>query len=82
MVTIRGQAEKETTILVNQTPVLPKQDGSFSIEIVLDRGLNTIVVEGTKRHSKSTTLYRRVLFESDAPAYLGLSGAPEGSIYP
>ncbi len=66
-VTVSGKAEDEAEIFVNGTKVLPDSDGSFSTQIVLERGLNIISVEGKTRHSRSATVYRRVVLEQEAP---------------
>ena len=45
--------------------VLPAKDGSFDTEVILERGLNVITIEGSKRYSRTTTVHRRVILEKD-----------------
>lgn len=66
-VTVSGKTEDEAEITVNGTSVLPNADGTFSTQIVLERGLNVISIEGKTRHSRSATVYRRVVLEQAAP---------------
>lgn len=74
VITVRGITKKEAEIYVNHEKILPAPDGSFSTDIVLERGLNVITVEAATRHSRTATLYRRVVLEQKKPqASAGLS---------
>jgi cytoskeletal protein RodZ len=62
---VKGQAEENTKVKINGSEILLKSDGSFLSEISLERGLNMITIEGSKRYSKSAIEYRRVIFEQE-----------------
>ncbi len=72
IVTVRGKTEKEAEIFINGTKVLPATDGTFTAEVALERGLNVIAIEGATRHSRKTTIYRRVVLEQDEPRQFGI----------
>jgi len=61
LITVTGQAQQDTRVRVNGIDVLLSQDGTFSVEVALERGLNVIIVESQKRYSKPATEYRRVV---------------------
>lgn len=63
VIAVSGRTEPETEIFVNGLKVLPTQDGSFETEVTLERGVNVITVEGKTRHSRTATVYRRVILE-------------------
>jgi transcriptional regulator with XRE-family HTH domain len=63
MVTVSGQVDDEVSVFVNGSEVLLGQDGSFQTDVALERGLNVITVEGSKRYSRSAKTYRRVILE-------------------
>jgi cytoskeletal protein RodZ len=64
-VTIAGKAEDEAEVKINGDTVLLNRDGTFEEEIALERGVNVITIEGKKRYSKSTEIYRRVVLERE-----------------
>ncbi len=59
-VMIRGAAEPETNITINGKNVSLAEEGHFEQELDLVEGVNTIVVEATKKHGKTTTETRYV----------------------
>jgi len=61
---VSGQINQEAEVWINQEKILPNQSGVFSNEVFLERGLNIITIEAAKRYSKTQTLYRTVVFES------------------
>ncbi len=63
---VKGQTETNTKVKINGSDILLNSDGSFLTEVSLERGLNMITVEGSKRYSKSAKEYRRVIFEQDS----------------
>jgi transcriptional regulator with XRE-family HTH domain len=63
LINVSGMADGATHIEVNGEEVLLNGDGSFEVDVALERGLNVIEVEGTKRYSRSATIYRRVMLE-------------------
>jgi cytoskeleton protein RodZ len=61
-VVVKGLAQPDTVVLVNDLPVSLKPDGSFAAEIVLPtEGLATIKVTVTDRKGKQTTKERLVM---------------------
>lgn len=63
LITIFGKTEPEVELLVNGTPVLLAEDGQFQTSVDLERGLNVIIIEGSRRHSKTATVYRKIVLE-------------------
>ncbi|MFA4845389.1 MAG: helix-turn-helix domain-containing protein [Patescibacteria group bacterium] len=64
-VTVSGHAEEGARVTINGMSVLLSQDGTFEVEVALERGLNVIAIESQKRYSKSATEYRRVVLKQD-----------------
>ncbi len=64
-VTVAGHAEEGAQVTINGLSVLLSQDGSFETDVALERGLNVIVIESTKRYSHPATEYRRVVLKQD-----------------
>ena len=62
---VEGLGEKETTILINHEEVVVNDDQTFSTEIHLDRGINTITIEASRRYSRKVEIERTVLFNPD-----------------
>jgi len=65
---IVGQTESESEVQINSQVVQVSSDGSFKKSIYLERGLNTIIVSAKKKHSRSATVTRRILFEDNPPS--------------
>ncbi len=65
MVNVTGFAQGATRVEVNGQEVLLDKEGKFEIDIALERGLNVITVEGSKRYSRPATVYRRVMLDYD-----------------
>ncbi|MBI2474917.1 helix-turn-helix domain-containing protein [Candidatus Uhrbacteria bacterium] len=64
-ISVSGQAENGAGVKINGTEVLMEKDGTFKLEIALERGLNIIKIEGMKRYSKPAVEYRRVVLNQD-----------------
>lgn len=64
-VTVSGHAEQGAKVVINGLTILLSQDGSFETEVALERGVNLIMIESTKRHSRPATEYRRVVLKQD-----------------
>lgn len=64
-VRVSGEADPDAKVLVNGEHVLLSPDGTFQTDVMLERGLNVIAVEGAKRYSKTASVYRRVILEQD-----------------
>ena len=60
---VTGQVEKEVRVQINGNNVLLTQEGIFETEVLLERGVNTIIIEAKKRYSRTQTVYRRVIME-------------------
>ena len=60
---IKGQTENNTNIKINGKDVLPNKDGFFSKNISLKNGLNIILIEAQKKHSKKNEVIRNILVD-------------------
>jgi len=60
---------KPVTVTVNGTSVTVNSDGSFSKEITLVSGSNTITVVATDKAGKTTTVTRKVTLDTGAPVF-------------
>ncbi|MBI4591944.1 helix-turn-helix domain-containing protein [Candidatus Uhrbacteria bacterium] len=65
LISVTGQAQEGSRVQVNGVDVLLSKDGSFEADVALERGLNVIAIESTKRYSKPATEYRRVVLGED-----------------
>lgn len=63
---IAGETEKETHLTVNGQDIMVAEDGKFETMIDLTTGVNTITIEATKKHGKTTTLTRHVVVKQTA----------------
>lgn len=68
-VTVSGHAEQGAKVLINGLNILLSQDGSFETEVALERGINLIMIESTKRHSRPATEYRRVVLRQGSISF-------------
>lgn len=59
--TIVGETDKETHLSINGQAVMVSEAGKFETSIDLSAGLNTITIEATKKHGKTTTIVRHVV---------------------
>lgn len=62
-ISVSGQVEKGSHVQINGVEVLLTNIGKFSYEVALERGLNVIKIEGSKRYSRSALEYRRVVLD-------------------
>ena len=69
-IAVSGITAPETKLSINGVPVLLNTDGHFNVPIALERGINVIAVEGATRHSRSSVVYRRVIFDESATEQL------------
>ncbi len=65
LIAVTGHAEDGASVKVNGVNVLLSQTGSFEIDVALERGLNIIEIESTKRYSRPAMEYRRVVLQHD-----------------
>lgn len=61
LITVTGQAQEGSHVRVNGLDVLLSQDGTFEVDVALERGLNVIAIESQKRYSKPAMEFRRVV---------------------
>ncbi len=66
---VAGQTKKEAHLTINGQPVIKKQDGTFSQEVSLNKGLNIITVTVSKKFSRPQSVTRKVLFEQHDEKY-------------
>lgn len=59
-ISIFGKTDPDATVMVNNEPVLIKEDGKFFVDVPLSIGNNTVVVEATSRIGEKTTLTRKI----------------------
>ncbi|MGE5425498.1 MAG: helix-turn-helix domain-containing protein [Bacillota bacterium] len=60
---IRGQSDPETEVKINNTSIMSTQDGSFSHEVRLKRGLNDITISAQKKYGRESVIERQILVE-------------------
>lgn len=65
LISVTGQAGENAQVTVNGVEVLLSKDGTFELDVALERGLNVIAIESTKRYSRPATEYRRVVLQQD-----------------
>ncbi len=65
LISVTGQAQEGARVQINGVNVLLSKDGTFEVNVALERGLNVIAIESTKRYSKPATEYRRVVLGED-----------------
>lgn len=58
--------DDDVTVTVNGDTVVVDQALHFETEVDLIRGFNVVTVEAKRRYSRSSTLYRRIVFESNS----------------
>ena len=67
---------KPVTVTVNGTAVAVNSDGTFSKEITLVNGSNTITVVAKDKAGKTTTVTRKVTLDTGAPVFKGITLTP------
>ncbi len=72
-VTISGKSEKQVSIHINGEPIQSNEEGRFETEIPLQKGINTVTVQATKKSGKQTITSRTIVRSKTAQA---LSLAP------
>src|SRR3990167_3663762 len=65
LITGKGQAQEGAQVKVNGINFLLSQNGTFETDIALERGLNVISIESTKRYSQPAVEYRRVVLQQN-----------------
>ena len=62
---IKGQVENNANIKINGKDILADKDGFFSTVISLKNGLNIVLIEAQKKHSKKSEIIRNILVDLD-----------------
>lgn len=58
---ISGVTEKEVNLTINDKQILLNNNGSFSLWLDLQKGLNLIKITAKKKHGKANTAYRQII---------------------
>jgi len=61
---IVGQAAKESQVKINNQAVTCDADGKFTEKFILQEGLNTIQVVASRKHSKETSVIRKIIMDN------------------
>lgn len=68
VITISGQTDPGATVLINGSALAPDAGGSFTADIVLSPGVNTLTIEARRRHSGTARIERVIHVQrNDAP---------------
>ena len=62
-INIEGRTEPESVVKVNGQIILINESGSFSEDIHLKSGINTIVINAKKKYSQENEIVRQILVE-------------------
>lgn len=60
---VSGRTEKEAEVKINGAIVLNNQDGYFSQDVNLKKGLNNIIITAQKKYSREKTIMRQILVQ-------------------
>ena len=60
---VEGRVQENARVEINGDPVLLNEDGTFTHEVALRRGLNLVTIRAKKRYSRTSEVFRRVIFE-------------------
>ncbi|OGL69131.1 hypothetical protein A3B21_03990 [Candidatus Uhrbacteria bacterium RIFCSPLOWO2_01_FULL_47_24] len=60
IIEIKGKTLPGATVEINGSPLTTLTDGQFSHLLVLNGGINTIVVSAKKRYSRPTVIQRQI----------------------
>jgi transcriptional regulator with XRE-family HTH domain len=63
---VQGETEKESGLKVNGQEVMVNEQGQFETKIDLSEGVNTITIEATKKHGKTTTEVRHLIVKPNS----------------
>ncbi|MBN1325982.1 helix-turn-helix domain-containing protein [Candidatus Falkowbacteria bacterium] len=60
---VKGFTEKEARVFINDKEIYIGSKGEFKATLDLQKGLNTIKISASKKHSKENIIYREVLVQ-------------------
>lgn len=60
-----GKTMAEAEVIINGKKSVVQQDGSFSEELSIPRGITTIFITAKRRHSEETVVTRRIRFDRE-----------------
>ncbi len=60
-ITVSGKAEEKTLIEINDRPILKKDDGTFSENVELKKGLNVISISAQNKYSQKRVIKKQIL---------------------
>ena len=61
---VEGYTDKETHVTVNGQEIMVDEDGRFSSNIDLSKGINTINIVANKKHGKTTSITRNIIVKN------------------
>ena len=60
---IQGKTDEKTAIQINGKEIPHSEKGLFEADITLSQGINALTFTATKRHGKSTSETRHVIYK-------------------
>ncbi len=63
VIIVRGSADERIELTLNEQPIYIESDGTFSRTIVLQKGINTLRLEGRNSFGRTTIIEKRVVVE-------------------
>lgn len=63
LIFVQGKVDNEAIIEINQQEVFKDNDGSFTEEVPLGKGLNIIEIKAKKKYGRDRVVFRRILVE-------------------
>ncbi|MFH0952653.1 MAG: helix-turn-helix domain-containing protein [Patescibacteria group bacterium] len=65
LLTIVGQTEAEAIVTINKEQISVDESGAFSETIILEPGVNTVMIEAKKPRSRSVSVFRQILYQTN-----------------
>ncbi len=63
VVKVSGTSDPDATLTINSQPVLISENGTFSVDIPLQSGLNTLTISAKNKYQKETTIIKNIRLE-------------------
>lgn len=64
---LEGQTTSESSLTINGQNIMINEQGRFASTIDLSKGVNTITISAMKKHGKSTSLVRHIIYQEKTP---------------